>query len=378
MIIKNGTIVNGAFELEDMDIRVKDGVITEIGKDLCCDGEEVVDASEKYVIPGLIDVHSHGCAGCDFCDGKIDSFEKMAKYYADNGITSFLGTSMSLSEELLTDIFKEFKKFKDNDKLMAYSHGINMEGPFFSKAKKGAQKEEYIVNPDIDMFRRLNEASGNNVRIVDIAPELDGADEFIKEFKDEVTVSIAHTTADYETAKKAIELGVTHITHLYNAMSPFNHRNPGVPGAVFDDDTVRAELICDGIHIHQGVIRSTFKTLGDDRVILISDSMRACGMKDGVYDLGGQQVYVKGNLATLEDGTIAGSATNVMQCMRNAVSYGIPFTSAVKAATINPAKAAGVDKTTGSLEEGKTADIVILSKDKLDVETVLIKGKKYR
>lgn len=375
MIIKNGTIVNADFQLQKADLRIEDSIITEIGENLS--GGEILDAQGCTVIPGLIDVHSHGCAGCDFCDGTRKSFETMAKYYAENGVTSYLGTSMTLSEEDLTRIFEEFKAFKESGFHAAYPHGINMEGPFFSKAKKGAQKEDYIVDPDVAMFRRLNAASGNNVKIVDIAPEQPGAEDFIRQLKDEVTISIAHTMADYETAKRAMELGVTHITHLYNAMTPFNHRKPGVPGAVFDDDKVRAELICDGIHIHAGVVRSTFKTLGDDRVILISDSMRACGMKDGVYDLGGQQVYVKGNLATLKDGTIAGSATNVMQCMRVAVSFGVPFLSAVKAATINPAKAIRMEDKVGSLAVGKTADVVLLDCD-LQVQNVVIKGSLYR
>lgn len=224
------------------------------------------------------------------------------------------------------------------------------------------------------MLNRLQDLSGNMLRTVAIAPETAGAMDFIRENNSRVNISIAHTAADYDTAKEAIACGASQLTHTYNAMPPFSHRAPGPIGAAADDDHCRAELICDGIHIHPAVVRTTFKMFGDDRIIFISDSMRAAGLADGQYDLGGQNVTVKGNLAVLEDSTIAGSVTNLMDCVRTAVhDMGIPFASAVKCATVNPAKAVGIYDAYGSLTPGKFANIVILDKN-LDIKTVLHHG----
>ncbi len=252
-----------------------------------------------------------------------------------------------------------------------------MEGPFISLARKGAQNGDYVHRPDADLFRELNAASGGLVKILAIAPEEPGAMECIEELKDEVVLSVAHTTADYETASKAFQNGVHHVTHLYNAMSGLSHRSPGVVGAAADHEAVEAELICDGIHIHPVTVRQTFKMFGDDRIILISDSMEATGMPDGEYALGGQKVIKKGNYATLEDGTLAGSATNLMDCLRTAVlKMGIPLESAVKCAAVNSARSVGIYDSYGSITPGKTANMVLLKEDDLSTVQVILKGKK--
>ena len=249
-----------------------------------------------------------------------------------------------------------------------------MEGPFISPAKKGAQNGLYIHKPDVPMFLRLQKAAGGLFKLVDIAPEEEGAMEFIDVLKDQVAISLAHTTADYDTAKEAYDRGACHATHLYNAMPPFSHRAPGVIGAACDSPHVRAELICDGIHLHPATVRTTFKMFGDDRLILISDSMMATGLNDGEYALGGQPVTVRGNLATLADGTIAGSATNLMDCVRTAVKkMDIPLGSAVKCAAVNSAKAVGIYDRYGSITPGKTANLVLLDKD-LNLKTVYLRG----
>ncbi len=224
------------------------------------------------------------------------------------------------------------------------------------------------------MFKNLNNTSNNNIKVVTIAPELSNAIEFIKEVSKDVVVSIAHTDATYIQAMESIECGVSHATHMYNAMTGYSHRDPGVVGAIMDSD-ITAELICDGIHIHPSVIRTTYKILGEDRLVLMSDSMSAAGMEDGKYNLGGQEVYINDRKATLIDGTIAGSTTNLMECMKIAYKSGIPLEKAIKCATINPAKVIGVDSIVGSLKVGKSADIVILNKD-LSIDSVYIKGVK--
>ncbi len=337
--------------------------------------EMVTDAAGNYVIPGLTDIHFHGCMGSDCCDGTVEAFQTIARYELSQGITSITPATMTMSEEVLSQICRAAKTYRDTAEENAADFcGLYMEGPFINAAKKGAQNEKYITPADTAMLNRLQDLSGNMLRTVAIAPETAGAMDFIRENSSRVNISIAHTTADYDTAKEAIACGASQLTHTYNAMPPFSHRAPGPIGAAADDDHCRAELICDGIHIHPAVVRTTFKMFGDNRIIFISDSMRAAGLADGQYDLGGQNVTVKGNLAVLEDGTIAGSVTNLMDCVRTAVhDMGIPFASAVKCAAVNPAKAVGIYDAYGSLTPGKFANIVILDKN-LDIKTVLHHG----
>lgn len=335
---------------------------------------EVLDGEGCYMIPGLVDIHFHGCIGDDFCDASEEAIANMAKYEASIGVTSICPATMTLSEEDLHNIMKTAGSYGGTEgaKLV----GINMEGPFISEKKKGAQAADHIRKCDVELFRKLQEESGGLIRLVDIAPENDGAMEFIREVKDDVVISIAHTVADYDTAAKALEEGASHVTHLYNAMPPLNHRDPGVIGAARDDEKCHVELICDGVHIHPSVVRATFAMFGADRVILISDSMRATGLTDGQYTLGGQDVFVKGPKATLADGTIAGSATDLMGCMRVAVQkMGISLEDAVGCATMNPAKEIGVYDRCGSITPGKDADFVLLDSE-LNVKAVYINGKK--
>lgn len=374
MIIKDGLVFeqDGTFTKRDI------GICGERIVEACEEksGEEVVDAEGCYVIPGLIDVHFHGCVGYDFCDGTQEAIKAMAKYQLQNGITCINPATMTLSEEELLKIAKNAAEYKRaGHEEGAELVGINMEGPFISLEKKGAQNPKYIHKPDAEMFDRLQDAAEGLFRICVVAPEEEGAMEFIDACHDKAVISIAHTTADYDTAKEAFERGAKQVTHLYNAMPGFSHRAPGVIGAACDSDC-KVELICDGIHVHPSVIRTTFKMFGDERIILISDSMMATGMPDGQYSLGGLAVTVKGNLATLtEGGAIAGSATNLMNCLRYAVkTAGIPFGSAVKCAAVNPAKAVGLFADYGSLDAGKYADVVILDKD-LQIKKVLKKGK---
>ena len=368
MVIKNGKVFT------------EEGIFTE--KDLYIDGEkiasaesgEVIDATGLYVIPGLTDIHFHGCVGYDFCDGTQEALEKMAEYELANGITTICPASMTFSEAQLTDIFANAANYKSEKG--ATLVGINMEGPFISMEKKGAQNGEYIHRPDADMFERLQMAANGLIKLCDIAPEVDGAMECIERISDKVTVSLAHTAADWDVATEAIHKGAKHVTHLYNAMPPYSHRAPGVIGAACDNEQVMVELICDGIHSHPSTVRTTFKMFGDDRIVLISDSMEACGLEDGQYSLGGQEVTVKGNLAILTElGNIAGSVTNLMNCMRKAVKeMGIPLESAIKCATMNPAKAIGIYDKYGSLSVGKQADVVLLDED-LEIKFIIKAGK---
>lgn len=357
----------GIFQVQD--VYTDGGKIAEQSTD-----DIVIDGAGCYLIPGLTDIHFHGCVGHDFCDGTHESIEAMAVYEASQGITTIVPATMTLARETLKGICKAAGSYP-NEK-GAILCGINMEGPFIAMARKGAQNGAYVHEPDAEMFRELNEASGNMVKLLAIAPEVPGAMECIRELKDEVVLSVAHTTADYEKASEAFDNGVHHVTHLYNAMNGISHRAPGVVGAAADDDRVEAELICDGIHIHPVTVRQTFKMFGDDRIILISDSMEATGMPDGEYALGGQKVLKKGNLATLEDGTIAGSATNLMDCVRAAVQkMQIPLESAVKCAAVNSAKSVGIYDQYGSITVGKTANMVLLKEEDLSTVQVILKGK---
>lgn len=379
MIIKNGNVFQAQGAWEKSDLMIGGERIVGMGdailhaQELDIEDDIVIDATGLYVIPGLTDIHFHACMGVDFCDGKEESLQTMADYELSQGITTMCPASMTFSEEKLKEVFTAAREFRNERgaKLV----GINMEGPFISFEKKGAQNPTYIHRPDAAMFRRLQEAAGGLVKLCDIAPEVDGGLSCIEEIAGEVRVSLAHSASDYDTAVHAFALGATHVTHLYNGMTGYSHRAPGIIGAACDNEKVTVELICDNIHIHPAAVRTTFRMFGDDRIIMISDTMEACGLEDGQYELGGQKVWVKGNLATLEDGTIAGSVTNLMDCVRTAVKVmHIPLASAVKCAAVNPAKAIGIYQDYGSLCVGKIANVVLLDED-LKIVHIIQNGK---
>lgn len=343
---------------------------------------DVMDGKGCYAIPGLIDLHFHGCKGDDFCDGDKDAIGRIAEYEASVGVTAIAPATMTLPVEELEQILHTAAEYKKETKdcRKADFLGINMEGPFISPAKKGAQDARNILPCNVEICDRFLKASEGLVKFIGIAPEeSEHAAEFIREVHERVNISLAHTNADYDTAMEACRAGANHAVHLYNAMPAFTHRAPGVVGAVFDNKDVMAEIICDGIHIHPSVVRATFQMMGADRMILISDSMRATGMPDGQYTLGGLDVKVVGRLATLvSDGAIAGSATNLMDCMRTVVKkMDLPLETAVACATINPARSLGVEEQYGSLEAGKKAHVVLLDQD-LELKAVIKDGVKIR
>lgn len=376
MVIKNASVYTEDGIFLNKDIYVEGDCFVD-SRDKVSDPQEI-DAFGCYAIPGLTDIHFHGCMGHDFCDGTREAMAAMAAYEASVGVTNIVPATMTLSEETLYGICETAKEFKEagREEKSARFHGINMEGPFVSHAKKGAQNGAFIHNPDIAMFDRLQEASGGCVKLLAIAPEQEGAMELIAQRHSGTVMSLAHTCADYDICMEAFEKGANHVTHLYNAMNPYTHRAPGPVGAAADKACVEVELICDGVHIHPAAVRTTFKIFGDGRIILISDSMRATGLEDGDYTLGGQAVKVTGNLATLHDGTIAGSVTNLLDCMRTAVlKMGIPLESAVKCAAVNPAKCVGIYDKHGSISAGKKADVVLLKKDGLALQQVILDGK---
>ncbi|MBQ7370866.1 MAG: N-acetylglucosamine-6-phosphate deacetylase [Blautia sp.] len=388
MLIKNALVYGEDFQFRKGTIRIEDGIIADIGSEpvsVAGVGEEIVDTKGCYAIPGLIDIHFHGCMNVDLCDGTLEAVRTLARYELKAGVTAICPATLTLPVEELCRILSvaaDFKKERDAHKAdpaqepMADLIGINMEGPFICQVKKGAQNGAYILPADASICEKFLEASEGLVKIIGLAPEENpDFEDYIRAVKDRVQVSLAHTNADYETALAAFRAGACHAVHLYNAMPSFTHRAPGVVGAVSDSPDVTAELICDGNHVHPSVVRATFQMLGDDRVVLISDSLRATGLGDGPMILGGQEVIVKGTRATLVDGgNLAGSVTNLADCLRIAVKeMGIPLESAVRAATANPAKVLNVSDTYGSLAPGKQGDVVLLDQE-LRVKAVIKKG----
>lgn len=344
-------------------------------------GGPVLDASNCYVVPGLIDIHFHGCMGEDFSDAVQSGLQRIADFELSQGVTSICPACMTLPEEQLVRICENAAAFRSSAPGGAELVGINLEGPFLSSGKKGAQNGAFLRKPDIAMFRRLQQAAGGLIKLVTVAPEQPDSMDFIHAAAaDGVTVSIGHTTAGYDTASAAYAAGARQVTHLFNAMPPFTHRAPGVIGAAFDHPAVRAELICDGIHVHPSAVRAAFRLFGASRIILVSDSLRATGMPDGRYPFGGQEIVVKGNRATMLDdpGTLAGSVSSLMDCLRQAVKFGISLADAVRAASWNPACAIGIDCRVGDLEPGKEASFVLLDQEDLSVRAVVHKGTQYR
>ena len=363
MFYKNARIYCSDFQFRNGAFEVVNGKFASVLPE--CVPEDAIDLQGATVIPGLVEVHSHGCAGYDFSDGDYEGLKAMAKQYAAWGVTSFAPASMTLPYDVLEKAFATAKQLaEENIEELSVLRGIQMEGPYFSYKKRGAQNADYLKEPDFEGFQALQEGCGGLIRIVDIAPELPGAVEFVEKAKELCTVSIAHTDSDYDHAKAAIDAGITHLTHLYNAMPAIHHRTPGVIPAAVENKNVQAEIIADGYHIHPASVRLAF-TMFKNRMILVSDSGRCAGKDEGYrFDLGGQMAEIRGGVAKLVGtDTIACSASNMWACLTNVLAWGIPEEEAVRAATHNPAKAIGVTDVVGSIEEGKIADFIVCNAD---------------
>jgi len=366
MVIGNAKVfIDGKFV--PGSVTVEKGIIAAIGNESTFD----VDARGQYLVPGFVDVHSHGAMGGDFSDGSAEDLPKISRYYAKNGVTSFLATTMTLKEETLTpamEVIRDFVRPRDGAKCA----GIHLEGPFLCYNKRGAQAAENLHLPDSHMFTRLNAASGGKVKLVTVAPETEGAMDFIRQVSPVCTVSLGHTEADYDTAMEAYRNGASHATHLFNGMPALHHRMPGVIAAAFDSGAT-AELICDGLHIHPSVIRMASRLFGENLVV-ISDSLRCAGMPDGQYELGGQPIEMKNGKATLlGSDTLAGSSTNLLQELQNLVRFGLPLETALTAMTMAPAKAVRLDHQIGSITVGKSADLLLLDEN-LNLTATYIDG----
>lgn len=360
MIIRNALVFTPELEFVKKDIVIENGVFTENENTAC----EVIDGEGCYAIPGLLDLHFHGAVTCDVGDATPEAYASIAEYEASQGITAICPATLTLPVEELEHILSVGAEFAGTPHEGADLVGFNMEGPFISYTKRGAQNPNYLMKCDPGIVDRFISASKGLLKIIGLAPEENpGFEDYIKAVTDKkVVVSLAHTNSDYETAMKAFRAGASHAVHLFNAMPELTHRAPGVVGAVADCPWVNAEIIADGIHNHPAAVRAAFRMMGRDRMVLISDSLRCAGAPDGEYDLGGQTVVKKGKYCTLkEEGNLAGSVSNLMDCLRTAVlEMGIPLTDAVAAATINPARAIGVDHLYGSIENGKKGNVVLL------------------
>ena len=374
MFYKNARIFTSDFQFHMGAFEVKDGLFGEVLPETV--PADAIDLGGATVIPGLVEVHSHGNSGADFSDGDYEGLKRMAKFYAQCGATSFAPASMTLPYDVLSKAFATAKQLKE-EAPEGYSRimGIQMEGPYFSYKKRGAQNADYLMEPDFEGFKKLYDEADGLLTIVDIAPELPGAAEFVEKASKLCTVSIAHTDCTYDDARAAVDAGVTHLTHLYNAMPGIHHRNPGVIPAGVENENVQAEIICDGFHIHPASVRLAF-AMFKNRMILVSDSGRCAGQSEGYqFDLGGQMAEIRGGVAKLVGtDTIACSASDMWKCLRNTISWNVPEEEAVRAATYNPAKALGAADKIGSIETGKYADFVITDAN-YETKRVFIGGK---
>ncbi len=352
------------------DVAVEKGRIAALREKPDC-GER-----KRLLLPGFVDLHLHGNSGLDFSDDGYEGLCTMARFLAAHGTTSFSPASMTVSEAALNRAYRAAVRLRDEAPAgAAHIVGITMEGPFFSMAKRGAQNPDFLQPPSIGMLRRLQAAADGMIRITCVAPELPGAEDFIREAAAAgVVVSVAHTEADYETASRAFELGARHVTHLCNGMPPLLHRAPGVIGAAADHPEVMVELIGDGLHVHPAMVRAIFRIFGPERICLITDALAFCGMEGGEFCLGGQRVTLSGGLARLADGTIAGSTATMLDCVRRLAGMGIPLEEALRTASFNPARILGVLEDVGAIAVGRRADL-LLCDGEMNLERVYLSGE---
>lgn len=373
MVIKNGKVLSDRFEFINADIAIEDGIIATIDKDIS--GEEKIDAEGMLVLPGFIDSHFHGAVGEDFFQFTEKSYKEISEFEARNGTTSLVPT---FSSTPLDETIRAINYYIDKRTGASGAKyiGIHLEGPFLSSEKAGAMVKDNLLCGTVDKLEMLLDAGKGEIRIITIAPEIEGAESIIKmAVKKGVTVSMGHSNATYEEAERGVLWGARRTTHTYNCMSPLNHREPNMLGCALTNKNICCELICDFFHIHPTICKMTFDIKGSDGIILITDSEMGAGLSDGEYrSAAGNRLIVKNGQTRLADGTISGGSSCLIDCIKNLVSAGVKVEDAVKAASLNPAKSIGMDYTIGSIKEGKCADIVICDEE-LNIKYVFVDGR---
>lgn len=376
MIIKAANIfVNGEFK--NIDFEVKDDRFSQFTEDIHDNNVYYSDNSENYtfenclILPGLVDIHSHGAIGFDFCDASSDDMKKMAEFYIKNGTTSLLPTIVTTSEEQYE---RQIPKILENIDENSPYIGINLEGPFISKEKKGAHNEKNIRDIDVSYASKLYDLGKNKIKLMTAAPELENFNELVNFSKNRFLISMGHTNCTIDEARKAIDMGVRSVTHLFNAMESMHHRKPALIGATLEFPIYK-ELICDGIHIHDSILKGLYRGYSEE-LIIVSDSISACGLGDGDYFLGGLDVIVKEKQARLKNGTIAGSVNTLFDGIKHLVKIGVKLEDAIKSATIIPAKSINMENETGSIKTGLKADFIVCDKN-LNILSVFKNGKQF-
>ncbi len=378
-IVLIGNVITPFQLLKDKAIFIRKEKISSIedGRDITNLADaEIIDAKDGFIVPGFVDIHVHGGGGFDVMDGDYEAVKQVAETHSRFGTTAFLPTTMTMSKDKIIGGLKSVNEVFLKGTGAAEILGVHLEGPYISPAKKGAQKEKDIRKASVEEFIEFNKVSGNLIRIVTIAPEMPGVIELIRWlYRHNIIASVGHSNATYKEVQAGIKAGITHVTHTFNAMRGFSHREPGVVGAALSYPELTLEMIADGVHLHPVAMKILLKIKEIERVILITDAMRATSKLEGAYNLGGQEVIVTKGEARLKDGTLAGSVLTMDKAVRNMIDIvGVSLKEAIQMATINPARCLGVEDKKGSVEPGKDADIVILDK-KLKVELTMVKGK---
>ncbi|MDD3655947.1 MAG: N-acetylglucosamine-6-phosphate deacetylase [Atribacterota bacterium] len=381
-VILNGTIFT-PFQSFEGHIMIEKGKIISVTpikdstKDSSSFGQaEILEARNKYIMPGFIDLHVHGGDGADVMDGEYGAIKKIAANHCHYGTTAFLPTTLTMSKDDIIKSLQSIGEARLKGTGAAEILGIHLEGPYINPEKKGAQNKEDIIQLSKEEFLAFNQASGNLIRLVTLAPEMPGALDFIPWLcEQDIIASAGHTNATYEEMQDALQSGLNHVTHLFNAMRGLHHREPGIVGAALSDSRITVEVIADGIHIHPIILKIIHQMKGSNKIVLITDAIRATGLPEGTYDLGGQKVIVAKEQARLQDGTLAGSVLTMNKAVQNIVTKAdIPLGEAIQMASYNPAKCLGINNKKGSLEPGKDADIVILNKN-FEVDLTMVSGK---
>lgn len=386
LILKNGLYLSAQGEFVEGNIFIEDGIIKSITKKInfLCHYQsrggqiEILDLKGKYLIPGLVDIHTHGAIGYDISIATPSQISKLSRYYSHRGITSFLPTIITSSSQDRMNALRNIRQAHEMGSSGASIEGVHLEGPFINSKRRGTHNPNWITSPKFSDFDQYKDILGDLKIHITVAPEIENCLEFIRYVAHRGgSIGIGHTDGDYQMTLQAIEAGASIFTHLFNAMRAPHHREPGVVGAALASQAM-VEIIADGIHIHPAMVKTTIKAKGYDKVVLVTDSMHAAGLGEGKYDFGGFEVEIKGGVAKKQDGTIAGSLINLMDGVRNVVGFAeIPLEEAVAMATINPARVLGLDHIIGSIEVGKRADLVAIDDD-IKVHRVFCRGKRVR